>query len=174
MSSQHSPRSTRRQTTPFMWLRILRKPSCRTFALKRQARAAASKASPPVSRTVSAPSATMLANVNPTVECGAPGPTCARAYAVDDVPENFVLISGRTVTVRVRPSASPEPLALINSQLPPLHSSSFDFIAKRDTERTERRFFLRKSLLSLRRPSVGENRRSSGTATRCSVEILTD
>ena len=56
------------------------------------------------------PSATMLANVNPTVEWVRLAPRVPVRIAVDDVPENFVLIFGRTVTVRVRPSASPEPL----------------------------------------------------------------
>ena len=52
----------------------------------------------------------MLANVNPTVSWVRLAQRVPVRIVVDDVPENFVLISGRTVTVRVSPSASPEPL----------------------------------------------------------------
>ena len=52
----------------------------------------------------------MLANINPTVEWMRLAQRVPVRIAVDDVPENFFLISGRTVTVRVSPSASPEPL----------------------------------------------------------------
>jgi RND family efflux transporter MFP subunit len=58
-------------------------------------------------------SATMLANVNPTVSWVRLAQRVPVRIAIDGVPENFALISGRTVTVRVsplNPPARPKPL----------------------------------------------------------------
>jgi multidrug resistance efflux pump len=56
-------------------------------------------------------SATMLANVNPTVSWVRLAQRVPVRIAIDDLPENFALISGRTATVRVfpvSPAAAPE------------------------------------------------------------------
>ena len=52
-------------------------------------------------------SATMLANVNPTVSWVRLAQRVPVRIAIDDVPENLALISGRTVTVRVSPVSPP-------------------------------------------------------------------